>query len=89
MLLGPRFRIGVEAETPLYDVQAVVRRAALKRDAAGVERMILVVAATRSNRRRVADARSYLAGAFPLDTRQTMRLLAAGELPPADGIALV
>ncbi len=89
MLHGRGFRVAVEAETRLHDLQALIRRVALKREAAGVERLVLVVAATRSNRHRVTEARSYLSAAFPLDTRRTMRFLAAGDLPPADGIALI
>ena len=50
LLSGPVV-IGVDAETRLHDIQAIQRRTALKRRDGAVDRVLLVVADTRHNRR--------------------------------------
>lgn len=89
LLRGVGFRIGVEAETRLRDVQALVRRLALKQEASGVDRLVLAVAATRANRRALDEARDYLTLAFPLGSRQTLGALRDARQPAANGIVLV
>lgn len=86
---GRGFQIGVEIETPLRDVQALVRRLTLKQRDGGIERVVLVVAATRGNRRLVAEAAPVLRLAFPLDTKRTLSALSRGTLPEANGLALL
>ena len=81
--------IGVEAETRLGDLQALERRALLKKRDAGVDRLVLVVADTRSNRDVLASHRAGLRGAFPLDTRAILGALGAGHAPSADGIVVI
>ena len=88
VLSRPRVRIGVEAIVRLTDAQAQTRSALLKQEAGGVDRMVLVAADTRHNRLAVRAAAPTLAPAFPLSSRDTLRSLRAGELPPANGVIL-
>jgi hypothetical protein len=82
-------RIHVEAETRLGDVQALLRRLALKRRDGGVARLVLVVADTRTDRAVVRAAAAELAGAFPAEIRQAMVGLRAGTDPGADVMLLL
>ena len=78
----------LEAETSLVDLQATERRIALKMADDHVERVILLVADTRRNRRVLGEFRGALAARFPLATRDVMRELRAGRLPEQSGIVL-
>lgn len=80
-------RIGLEFCTRLADVQAQLRAVNLKKRDAGLDRLIVVVQATRTNRRALREAGSALAD-FPGSGRRLLGSLAAGELPPTDGVIL-
>ena len=82
-------RIGVEAVTRLVDVQAQVRAILLKQEAAGIGRMVLVLADTRHNRAALTDGAPTLRPAFPLPARTVLRELASGRLPSGNGVILV
>ena len=81
--------IGFEAETRQTDAQAVERQAQLKKRDARLDRKILVVSDTRSNREFLARHREHLRGSFPLDTRAILAALALGEAPDGDGIVVL
>lgn len=81
--------IGLEVITRLTDAQAQVRGALLKQEAAGVERMILVLSDTRHNRQALKDAAPTLQPAFPLATRSILRDLSVDRVPAANGVLLV
>jgi hypothetical protein len=89
LLLVGRHRIGVEAETRLRDVQALLRRLALKRRDGAVDRLLLVVNDTVHNREAIDAGSSLLLDAFPGAPRQAFRALKLGLLPPADTILVV
>jgi hypothetical protein len=55
----------------------------------GLERVVLVVSDTRSNRRVLDLHRDALRSLLPLDGRAILRALRAGLLPEASGILLV
>jgi transcriptional regulator with XRE-family HTH domain len=78
----------LEAETSLVDLQATERRIALKMADDHVERVILLVADTRRNRRVLREFRESLAARFPLGTRELLHELRAGRLPKQSGIIL-
>jgi transcriptional regulator with XRE-family HTH domain len=80
--------IHVEAETRLEDVQAVLRRIALKRRDASVLRLVLLVADTRHDRDIVRAASQELAAMFPAGRRRALARLAAGRDPGADVLIL-
>jgi hypothetical protein len=80
---------GVEAYSRLRDVQAQVRAAQLKREAGGVQRLVLLVAATHANRRALAGVAPLLLAAFPVPARAALRALGAGEDPGGDALILL
>jgi transcriptional regulator with XRE-family HTH domain len=88
VLIGP-IRIGVEAETRLTDLQAIERAVAGKLRDSGVERAILLVAASHANRRLVRQSIGLLRQTFPLDTRATLSALADGRDPGANGLVVL
>jgi transcriptional regulator with XRE-family HTH domain len=79
----------LEAETVLYDLQATDRRIALKMADDHVDRVILLVAATRRNRRVLREFGGLIAERYPLGTREVMAALAAGRLPERSGVVLL
>lgn len=87
---GHGCRDGIEAETRLADVQAVVRRAKLKRrDDDAVRHLVLLVADTRGNRSALRGVRDELRADFPLDTRAVLAAYRHGSCPGANGIVIL
>ncbi len=89
-ILGhPPDLVAVEAEARIRDVQAVERRCALKQRDGRVERVILLVAATASNRAMLNLHREALRTRFPLDGRAILADLRGGRLPGRSGILVL
>jgi hypothetical protein len=86
---GQGFRIGVEAETRLRDVQAVERRVALKKRDSGLERVLLLLSDTRWNREQVRSAAGSLLGSFPIPSTEAIARLTAGHDPGGDAVILL
>jgi hypothetical protein len=89
MLTKPGLRIAVEAEVQLRDLQALQRRLELKKRDGAVDRLVLLVPDTRSNRDAIRAAGATLSAAFPAGTRHVMSALAAGRDPGSDGLAVL
>jgi hypothetical protein len=87
VLTLPAGRIGMEFYTRLADVQAQLRTANLKKRDADLDRLVVVIQATRANRRAVREAGSVMAD-FPGSGRRLLTALVAGEMPTADGIII-
>jgi transcriptional regulator with XRE-family HTH domain len=83
---GPGWRVPVDAETRLRDVQAFARREALKRRDDGAETMILLVADTRHNRQVIRLAKADLVGDFPIIGAAVLAAICKGERPAGSGI---
>lgn len=81
--------MGVTAETRLRDVQALLRREHAKIRDAGLDRLLLLVAATHANRATLAAIRESLRADLPLDTRVLLAALRGGRDPGAGGIVLL
>ncbi len=79
----------VEAETRIRDLQALDRRVALKQRDDGVERVILLVSDTKTNRAVIRAGKSLLCARYPLSGRAVLRALRAGTCPKAGGIVLL
>jgi transcriptional regulator with XRE-family HTH domain len=79
----------VEVITRLADFQAQLRAALIKKRDLHATRLILVVAANATNRRALLQAGAAVDDAFPLGTKATLRALAAGMDPGADGLVLL
>ena len=85
--LGPR-RMGIDAETRLYDLQDVVRRLHSKRRDGMVDGVVLVLADIRHNRELLPALEAMLPEYPRLAKAAFLRTLDAGHLPP-DGIVLL
>jgi transcriptional regulator with XRE-family HTH domain len=88
-LLRPGLRIATEMETRLRDVQATQRGIELKRRDGTVDRMLLVVADTPTNRAAVAAAAALLRASYPVSTRAALAALAAGRDPGGDALVVL
>jgi len=86
LLWNGELTIGVEAISRLRDVQAQVRAAQLKRQDAKATRLILLVAATHSNRRALALAERLIRAEFTIGTRPAFVSLSAGRDPGGDAL---
>ena len=82
-------RVAVEAETRIVDFQALARRLALKQRDDSMDRVSLLVAATRTNRAAVREAQPFIGDAFVFDTRSTLADLSAGRLPTRSALVLL
>lgn len=81
--------IATEMETRLRDVQALQRRIELKRRDGAVDRVLLVVADTRSNRAAIEAAADVLKAAYPVSARVALAALAAGRDPGGDALLVL
>lgn len=89
LLEAPGLRIGVEAETRLRDIQALQRRIELKQRDAGVDRVVLLVRYSLSNRLVLREADSALRASFPVRGRDVLRALRAGHDPRGNGLVML
>jgi len=85
----PAVRLGVEAETRLYDIQALERRLALKERDGGLDRLILLVLDSRSNRDVVRLHGDILAARFPVSGLRALELLGAAVDPGGNVLILL
>jgi transcriptional regulator with XRE-family HTH domain len=79
----------VEAETRLYDLQAQLRRIALKASDAGIRHVLVVIRDTKSNRAALRAAADILHDQFPLSRREVLAALRDGRYPGASAILLL
>jgi transcriptional regulator with XRE-family HTH domain len=86
---GPTFRIGIEAETRIVDAQAIARKVSLKLRDGGVDSMVLLVAATATNRANSAALVSAFDGKSRIDARAILDALSRGTDPGGSGIVLL
>ena len=89
VLLSGAVSIGVDAETHLYDLQALQRRTELKWRDSGVKRTLLLVRDTRHNRRVLREHADALASTFPLGSAAVLADLVAGRDPGGNGIVIL
>jgi transcriptional regulator with XRE-family HTH domain len=89
LLTKPGLMIAVEAEMRLRDLQALQRRLELKKRDGAVDRLILLVPDTRSNRDAIRAAGEGLEAAFPAGTRLVMSALAVCRDPGTDGLVVL
>ena len=83
------FLIHVEAETRLEDIQALLRRLALKCRDGAARRLVLVVSDTRNNREVLRAAARELAAAFPVDARHALASLSIGADPGSNVLLVI
>lgn len=85
-LRGDSFRVGVEAETRLRDIQALDRRLALKERDGGMDRLLLVVLDSRANRAVVRAHHAVFDARFPVAGARALELLAVGADPGGNAL---
>ena len=83
---GRGWRVAVEAETRLRDVQALARRIGLKQRDDRTDVVILLVADTRNNRHVLRLATPDLAATFPTSGRASVHALSEGRQPAGSAI---
>jgi transcriptional regulator with XRE-family HTH domain len=88
VIRGADWRLGVEAETVLDDVQAVERRVRLKQREGGMGHVILLVADTQRNRRAIAGAPAAFGG-FERRARSVLASLARAANPSQSAIVFL
>jgi transcriptional regulator with XRE-family HTH domain len=88
-LTGADVRIGVEAETRVRDIQALLRRVEGKRRDSHLDRVLVVVGDTRTNRLALRASTSILAASFRVSAREALRALGSGQDPGADAVLLL
>lgn len=79
----------IEAITRIHDLQAQLRSIRLKARDLGIERIVVVVAATARNRALLRQLSDVVGLSFSLDTRAALTTMAAGRIPERDAIILV
>lgn len=89
VLAIPGCQCAVEIVTRLADFQAQLRSARRKVRDLGADRLVLVVAATPTNRRAIRDAGRAVDDAFPVRTKLALRSLAAGTDPGGDALIVL
>jgi len=89
LLSSGRLSVAHEFVSRVRDAQAQVRPLMLKQRDAGVDRLVLVVAATHANRRAVAEAGPALRESFRLGTRAVLAALRAGKDPGSNGLVFI
>jgi transcriptional regulator with XRE-family HTH domain len=88
MIRAVAWRVAVDAETALSDVQAVERRFNLKRQDGHEELVLLLLAETRRNRTALAAAPAAFAG-LTRSARPVLAPLRNGSRPPASAVVFL
>jgi len=81
--------IGVEAETRVRDMQALVRRMRGRERDGGVDVVLLVLSDSRLNRRLVGELRTALGEGWESSQRRVFGALRTGQVAPGSGVQLV
>lgn len=87
--VAPVVRIGIEGETRLRDIQALDRKLALRERDGGMDRLVLVVASTRSNRSVLRQAGDILRRRLPVDGSRALELLGTGVDPGGNALIVL
>jgi hypothetical protein len=87
--LARRQVVGVELETRIRDIQALVRKMRARERDGGVDELLLVLADTRVNRRLVDELCEALGDRYATSPRRMLTALRAGEPVPGSGLLLL
>ena len=89
LVIGRGWSVGIEVETRPGDLQALLRRVALKERDGDVTCVVVVMPATRHNRQLVRAHAATLATAFPFPGDRALDRLAAGAAPGGSALVLL
>lgn len=86
---APRYLVGVDIESRVWDVQAIVRRTRLRERDGQVDHILIVLADTAHNRRIADELRSGLGPDYQTGARSLLGSLRRGERLAGSGVLLV
>jgi hypothetical protein len=86
---GDAWELPVDAESRLHDLQACLRRTALKQRDDSRVAVVLIVADTRHNRRVLRLAAADLASDYPVRGADALKALERGDRPAGSAIVLL
>lgn len=89
LLRLPNQLVGVEAETRVRDLQALVRRIRARALSGGVDCVLLVLSDSATNRRVVEQLRDALGEEFAIRPAELLAALRAGRPLPGSGVILL
>jgi hypothetical protein len=89
VVIGRGWHLPVEAETRIRDLQALLRRLALKQRDGNEPRIVLALNDSRHNRHVLRIAASDVATTFPTSGKAAMKALALGRPPDSSAVLLV
>jgi hypothetical protein len=85
----PRYLVGVDIESRVWDVQAIVRRTRERERDGQVDQILIVLADTAHNRRVIDSLRQALGDAYATSQRLIVAALRRGEPLPGSGVILI
>lgn len=89
VLRGSAAAIAVDAESRIHDIQAVDRRVMLKLRDSGLDRAVILVAGTRTNRTILRDLGDSVGANYPIPSRHALAALVAGRDPGGNSIIVL
>lgn len=89
VLRGPTVSIGVEAETRLRDIQAIDRRVMLKLRDSMLDRVIILIASTRTNRATLREVGDSIRTNYPISSHRALDALVNGRDPGGNAILVL
>jgi transcriptional regulator with XRE-family HTH domain len=87
--LGTVYRVGVEAETRLRDIQELVRRIRQRELHGGADHILVILSDSQHNRRHADELRSALGSAYTTSSVDLHTALRAGAPLPGSGVILL
>lgn len=85
---APRYLVGVDIESRVWDLQAIVRRTRLRERDGKVDHILIVLADTAHNRRIAEELRSALGPDYQTGARSILGSLRRGERLAGSGVVL-
>lgn len=85
----PHYLVGVDIESRVWDVQAIVRRTRVRERDGQVDDILIVLADTAHNRRVADELRRALGSEYTERPRRIIAALRRGERLPGSGVVLV
>jgi transcriptional regulator with XRE-family HTH domain len=86
---GPRHLVGVDLETRIRDIQALVRRTRMRERDGGVDAIVIVLSDSATNRRLVGELRDALGPDYATNPRVLLRALREGSALVGSGVVLI
>lgn len=86
---SPPYLVGVDIESRVHDVQALVRRTRLRERDGQVDAILVVLGDTATNRRVVDELRAGLGSDYARSPRSVLRSLRSGERLVGSGVVLI